>query len=84
MNETLRLLKLVFIVGLVSTVSISSNNNLINAAEIEDFPTSNNLIAELSPGEQANADFRDKLSGRTLLKALKKGGHVIYFRKELI
>ncbi|AFY69741.1 Phosphoglycerate mutase [Thalassoporum mexicanum PCC 7367] len=34
----------------------------------------------LSPGEQANADFQDKLSGTELLNALKQGGHVIYFR----
>lgn len=37
-------------------------------------------IAELSPGEQANANFRDKLRGRQLLNALKRGGYVIYFR----
>lgn len=33
-----------------------------------------------SAGEQANADFKDVLSGTDLLSALKKGGHVIYFR----
>jgi phosphohistidine phosphatase SixA len=33
-----------------------------------------------SAGEQANADFKDVLSGAELLNALKKGGHVIYFR----
>jgi len=36
--------------------------------------------AELSPGEQANADFQDKLSGADLLSALQEGGHIIYFR----
>ncbi|MEM9291070.1 MAG: histidine phosphatase family protein [Acidobacteriota bacterium] len=35
---------------------------------------------ELSPGEQANADFEDQLSGADLLAALNQGGHVIYFR----
>jgi phosphohistidine phosphatase SixA len=35
---------------------------------------------ELSAGEKANAEFRDTLSGAELLSALKKGGHVIYFR----
>ncbi|PZD72628.1 hypothetical protein C1752_03464 [Acaryochloris thomasi RCC1774] len=35
---------------------------------------------EYSEGEQANADFEDKLSGPELLSALKEGGHVIYFR----
>ncbi|NJN29412.1 MAG: histidine phosphatase family protein [Synechococcales cyanobacterium RM1_1_8] len=33
-----------------------------------------------SEGEQANADFQDKLSGAELLTALQAGGHVIYFR----
>ncbi|MEM7588148.1 MAG: histidine phosphatase family protein [Acidobacteriota bacterium] len=35
---------------------------------------------EMTPGEQANADFVDKLAGAELLAALKQGGHVIYFR----
>ncbi|MEM9594996.1 MAG: histidine phosphatase family protein [Acidobacteriota bacterium] len=34
----------------------------------------------LTPGEQANADFSDKVSGPELLAALQQGGHVIYFR----
>jgi phosphohistidine phosphatase SixA len=33
-----------------------------------------------SEGEKANAEFKDKLSGAALLSALKKGGHIIYFR----
>lgn len=36
--------------------------------------------ADYSAGEQANADFEDKLSGPELLSALKDGGHIIYFR----
>ena len=36
--------------------------------------------ADYTAGEQANADFEDKLSGEALLTALKEGGHVIYFR----
>jgi len=35
---------------------------------------------DYSAGEQANADFEDKLSGSELLSALQEGGHVIYFR----
>ena len=35
---------------------------------------------ELSPGEQANADFQDKMSEAELLSELQKGGYVIYFR----
>ena len=36
--------------------------------------------SDCSAGEQANADFEDKLSGPELLSALQEGGHVIYFR----
>jgi phosphohistidine phosphatase SixA len=36
--------------------------------------------ADYSAGEQANADFQDKLEGAELLSALQSGGHVIYFR----
>jgi len=35
---------------------------------------------ELSPGEQANADFVDQLEGEALLDELQDGGYVIYFR----
>ena len=35
---------------------------------------------DYSAGEQANADFQDKISGADLLGALQEGGHVIYFR----
>jgi phosphohistidine phosphatase SixA len=35
---------------------------------------------KISEGEKANAEFKDKLSGKALLNALKQGGHVIYFR----
>ena len=35
---------------------------------------------ELTPGEQANADFQDKLTGPELLSELQNGGYVIYFR----
>ncbi|MEM7591189.1 MAG: histidine phosphatase family protein [Cyanobacteria bacterium P01_A01_bin.83] len=36
--------------------------------------------AELSPGEQANADFQDQITGEQLLSELQNGGYVIYFR----
>lgn len=36
--------------------------------------------ADPSPGEQANEDFKDKLSGTELLSELQQGGYVIYFR----
>ena len=37
-------------------------------------------IAAMSLGERRNAEFRDRLSGKSLLSALKDGGFVIYFR----
>ena len=54
----------------------TSNND--NSAEVATGDSSQE--SELSPGEQANADFKDKLSGAELLSALKEGGHIIYFR----
>jgi broad specificity phosphatase PhoE len=36
---------------------------------------------ELTPGEQANADFVDQLEGEALLDELQDGGHVIYIRR---
>ncbi|WP_200817662.1 histidine phosphatase family protein, partial [Calothrix rhizosoleniae] len=35
---------------------------------------------EMTKGELANANFKDKLAGKALLNALKQGGHVIYIR----
>ena len=35
---------------------------------------------ELTPGEQANAEFQDQLEGAELLDELQDGGYVIYFR----
>jgi phosphohistidine phosphatase SixA len=34
----------------------------------------------MTPGEKANAEFQDKLTGAALLTELQKGGHIIYFR----
>lgn len=86
MNTKLKSIELFLAMGLATIISIGSNSS-VNAAEIDEFPTHASLLAqgseeasELSPGEQANADFEDKLNGRKLLRALRKGGHVIYFR----
>lgn len=35
---------------------------------------------EMSPGEKANADFKDKMAGVELLNSLRKGGYIIYLR----
>lgn len=76
--------------GLATSIGLSSN-----AVDAEDFGFENTEIdiantliiaqggegaAELSPGEQANADFQDKMSGAELLSELQNGGYVIYFR----
>ncbi|KST61884.1 hypothetical protein BC008_07415 [Mastigocoleus testarum BC008] len=37
-------------------------------------------MKDMTKGEQANANFKDKLTGKELLNALKKGGYVIYIR----
>ncbi|MBL1209843.1 MAG: histidine phosphatase family protein [Geminocystis sp. GBBB08] len=36
--------------------------------------------AKYSDGEQANANFKDKMRGTELLNALRQGGYIIYFR----
>jgi phosphohistidine phosphatase SixA len=87
-------LELLLALGLTTTMSVTSLNS-VNAKEtvktnIQELTTSNTHIFaqaadggegdEMSPGEQANADFKDKISGMPLLKALQEGGHIIYFR----
>ena len=90
MNNKLKSVKLFLALGLATTVGVCSMS-YINAEEKEiESPDTSQLLAqdaeggegstELSPGEQANADFQDKLSGTELLNALQQGGHVIYFR----
>lgn len=86
MNNQLKSVELFLALSLVGTVGISSHS-LVNAGEIEQLPTHNHLLAqggeggaEMSPGEQANEDFQDQLSGAELLSALQEGGHIIYFR----
>lgn len=86
MNTKLKSIELFLAMGLATIISVGSNS-IINAAEIDKLPADTSLLAqgneeasELSSGEQANADFEDQLSGRKLLKSLRKGGYVIYFR----
>jgi phosphohistidine phosphatase SixA len=78
--------------GLVTTIGISGNT--VDAGEsqraIAQHHTNTSLMAQggeeggegetLSPGEQANADFQDKMSSAELLSELQKGGYIIYFR----
>ena len=86
MNIQLQSIELFLAIGLTTTMNIGINS-MVNAEEVGQLPAYTSLLAqgseeasELSPGEQANADFEDKLSGAELLSALRQGGHVIYFR----
>ncbi|PZD73041.1 hypothetical protein C1752_02722 [Acaryochloris thomasi RCC1774] len=78
-----------FVLAFTLNIAVVSYAPLISVANAEpsaDLKDSGRglLVAQeeeaLTPGEQANADFQDKLAGAELLSALKEGGHVIYFR----
>ena len=95
MNNKLKSVELFLALGLATTIGVS-NLSPIDAEEIQEQEATPQLLAqdaedgeggeggegsaELSPGEQANADFQDKLGSAELLNALQEGGHVIYFR----
>lgn len=87
-------IELFLALALATAVSISGSE-IVNANEdasgIEELNGIGTLLvaeggeggegsAELSPGEQANADFQDKMSGAELLSELQNGGYVVYFR----
>jgi phosphohistidine phosphatase SixA len=86
MNK-LKSVELFLALGVATSVGVSAMPEL-NAKDLTVLPATAELLAqeggeggaELSPGEQANEDFQDKLSGAELLSALQEGGHVIYFR----
>ena len=66
-----------------TTVNAAEHSSAIievESAEALTIAEGGESAAELSPGEQANADFQDKLSGTELLSELQNGGYVIYFR----
>lgn len=83
-------LELLMAIGLTAT--LSSTSSFVNAQENSHNNTNIPpfLLAqggeggegaeEYSEGEQANADFKDKMNGKQLLDSLKQGGYVIYFR----
>ena len=86
MNNKRKSVELFLTLGLATTISVFSNS-IVNAEEIEELPVTTHFLAqggeggaELSPGEQANANFQDKFNGSELLNALQQGGYVIYFR----
>jgi phosphohistidine phosphatase SixA len=82
-------LALFLAIGLTTTVGISDTIT-VNASEYEVTGSSaadTSLIAQggeagegMTPGEQANADFQDKMDSEELLSELQQGGYVIYFR----
>ncbi|MEM9541984.1 MAG: histidine phosphatase family protein [Cyanobacteria bacterium P01_E01_bin.42] len=81
MTKRLKTVKLLITLGLAASFAIACRPATDDvAADNADSSEAASEDGELSPGEQANADFEDKLSGGELLDALKAGGHVIYFR----
>ncbi|MEY2833230.1 MAG: hypothetical protein RLZZ574_2489 [Cyanobacteriota bacterium] len=76
--------------GLISTIGLSGNTvdaGEYSSAIAEKDRANTSIMAqggegdeELSPGEQANADFQDKMGSAELLSELQNGGYVIYFR----
>lgn len=72
-------------VGLAASTVVNANEDVTVARKVNIVSTPYLMAedgegGELSEGEQANADFQDKLSGAELLTELQQGGYVIYFR----
>ena len=80
-----RSLGLLFAIGL-ATISLGAVNASDTIASVDESNiNSSYLVADghqgkLTPGEQANADFKDRMSGKLLLDSLRRGGYVIYIR----
>lgn len=73
--------QLLLAVGLTTVLSESINAQNIDVTGDRLNSQGKILIAEeLSPGEKANEEFEDKMSGKELLSALQGGGYVIYIR----
>ncbi len=80
-------IKLFLALGLATTVGLSGiaivnadESKEVNPFLIAEGGEGGEGEAELSPGEQANEDFQDKMSREELLSELQNGGYVIYFR----
>lgn len=86
MSKKSKIIELFLTVGIVAGLGACTNEvatdeaSPANAEEIAAEGGEGGEGEEYSEGEQANADFEDKLAGEELLSALKQGGHVIYFR----
>ena len=88
MKKGLKVAELFLTVGLAAGLAACSNETEAVDTSTPDIATEveggeggeGGEGSEYSEGEQANADFVDKLSGAELLSALQEGGHVIYFR----
>ena len=80
-------IKLFLALGVATTFGLSGTA-IVNADESKEVSTflmaeggeGGEGEAEVSPGEQANENFQDKMSGDELLSELQNGGYVIYFR----
>lgn len=88
MTKRLKAVELFLAVGLAASVAACSGTSSPKA-ETRTAPDAAAKVAEggeggesasYTKGEQANADFKNKLSGAELLSALKEGGYIIYIR----
>lgn len=82
--KKLKSIKLFLALGVATSIGVSAIPEL-NGEEVAELSATAELLAqegggELSPGEQANEDFQDKLGSADLLSALQEGGYIIYFR----
>lgn len=75
-------------ISLITTLAACNGQNVESSGSTQAIPN-NQIVGStespeagetLSPGEKANAEFKDQLTGEALLSTLQKGGHIIYFR----
>ena len=71
MKKTVASLTALVLVTACSSTAIKDETQL---------PVGDSVSMEMSESERRNAEFLDRLSSEQLLKELKRGGYVIYFR----
>lgn len=82
-NHLSKSLELLLALGLTGTMGVTARAEETTPMNREAVARNPYLLAqggELSPGERANADFKDKITGAALLNELRAGGLVIYIR----
>lgn len=63
-----------------ATGNLPTSSTTTSKRQAEAIVVAEDNSEEYTEGEQANADFQDRLSGAELLSALQQGGYIIYFR----